>query len=142
MSVEVDMTSAASYDRYDAAGDGWIFFAGSVIGLMGIMRIIDSIWAFGYNGSLPEGLQDGVLGENLNNYAWLWLVVGIVLLLSSFAILARSQFARWIGIAATVIAVVSAVPWLPYYPVWTLIYILMALGAFYGLAMYGGRDRV
>ena len=128
------------YDRYDETSDGWMFFAGCVLGLIGIMRIIDSIWAFGYNGSLPEGLQDGVLGENLNNYAWLWLVVGIVLLLSSFAVLARSQLARWIGIAATVIAAISAMPWMPYYPVWTLIYILMALAAFYGLAMYGGRD--
>ena len=47
------------------------------------MRILDSIWAFGYNGALPEGLKGGVLSSNLTSYTWLWLVVGVVLLVSS-----------------------------------------------------------
>ena len=43
-----------------------------------------------HNGALPEGLKGGVLGSNLTSYAWLWLVVGVVLLVSSFLILIRS----------------------------------------------------
>jgi hypothetical protein len=78
-------------------GTGWLFFAGTILGLAGIMRIIDSIWAFGYKGALPDGLRDGVLGSNLKHYAWAWLIVGIVLVISSFLILMRSQFARWVG---------------------------------------------
>src|SRR4051812_7007899 len=72
-------------------GTGWLFFAGTVLGLAGLMRIIDSIWAFAYNGALPDNLKDGVLGSNLNNYAWTWLIVGLVLLTSSAMIIVRSQ---------------------------------------------------
>jgi hypothetical protein len=147
--VEVDMSMTddrgataarpVPSDFYGEEGLGWLFFAGTILGLMGIMRIIDAIWAFGYNGALPENLKDGVIGDSLTSYAWMWLIVGIILLLSSFAVLSRSQFARWIGIAATAIAAVTALTWMPYYPVWSLIYMLMAIFALYGLAVHGGR---
>ena len=123
-------------------GSGWLFFAGTVLGLAGIMRIIDSIWAFTYKGTLPSGVQlsHGVLGSSLKNYAWTWLIVGVVLVLSSFLILVRSQFARWIGFFAATIGGVSAMAWMPYYPVWSLTYVGIAVLTFYALARYGGRE--
>ena len=57
----------------DEPGDGWLVFAGTVLGLAGLMRVIDAIWAFRYNGALPDNLKDGVLGSNLDNYGWTWL---------------------------------------------------------------------
>src|SRR3954452_1047331 len=87
-------------DGTDVRGDGWLFFAGSMLGLAGLMRILDSIWAFAYSGSIPDGLKDGLLGSNLNNYGWTWLIVGCVLIGASFMVITRSQFARWIGMFA------------------------------------------
>jgi hypothetical protein len=121
-------------------GSGWLFFAGTILGLAGVMRIVDSLWAFRYKGALPDGLKDGVLGSSLTNYAWAWLVVGIVLVFCSFLILVRSQFARWVGYIAATIGAVSAMAWMPYYPVWSLTYIGVAVLTFYALARYGGRQ--
>jgi hypothetical protein len=121
-------------------GDGWLFFAGTMLGLTGLMRIIDSIWAFTYNGTLPDGLKDGLLGSNLNNYGWTWLIVGCVLILASFMVLVRSQFARWIGFVASGLAALSALTWMPYYPIWSLTYIGLATLTFYALARFGGRE--
>src|SRR4051812_37091792 len=127
-------------DEPEQVGDGWLFFAGTVLGLAGFMRIIDSIWAFTYNGALPANLKDGLLGSNLDNYGWTWLIVGLVLMTSSFLILVRSQFARWIGYLAATVAAVSAMAWMPYYPVWSLVYVGTAVLVFYGLAKHGGRS--
>jgi len=132
--------STDGYYDQPVAGTGWLFFAGTVLGLAGLMRIIDSIWAFSYHGALPANLQDGVFGSSLKNYAWVWLIVGLVLLGCSFAVLARSQFARWIGIIGAAIATVSAIAWMPYYPVWSLVYIAMGIGVIYALSVYGGRE--
>ena len=123
----------------DPPGAGWLFFAGTMLGLAGLMRVVDSIWAFRYNGALPSGLKDGVLGDNLTTYGWVWLVVGIVLIISSFMLLSGSEFARWIGIFAAAIMAISAVTWMPYYPVWSLTYVLLAGLTLYGLAAHGGR---
>jgi len=142
--TKTGQTAATGDDYYDGpvAGAGWLFFSGTVLGLAGIMRVIDSIWAFSYKGALPDNLRDGVLGSTLKNYAWLWLLVGVVLLICSFLVLVRSQFARWVGIIGGAIGTISAVAWLPYYPVWSLVYIAMGVGVIYGLSMYGGREPV
>ena len=121
-------------------GTGWLFFAGTVLGLAGLMRVIDALWAFRYNGALPDNLKGGVLGDNLTTYAWVWLIVGLVLILSSFLLLARSQFARWIGFIAATIGALSAMTWMPYYPIWSLTYVGIAVLVFYALAAHGGRE--
>jgi hypothetical protein len=121
---------------------GWLFFAGSVMGLAGLMRIVDAIWAFNYDGPVPRRLQDGIIGDDLDNYAWLWLGVGILLLVSSFLILERSQVARWVGLFAAAVAAITAMTWMPYYPIWSLVYVGIAVLVFYALARYGGPEPV
>jgi len=135
-SAQDDMQLYAGEER----GIGWLFFAGSMLGLAGLMRIIDSIWAFTYKGALPDNLKNGVLGEDLKNYAWVWLIVGSLLLISSFLVMTRSQFARWVGLFAAAIGAISAITWMPYYPVWSFLYIGIAIMVIYALAMYGSRD--
>lgn len=45
---------------------------------------------------------------------------------------------RWIGIIAAVLGAITAIFVMPYYPVWSLIYIAIAIMVIYGLsARYG-----
>ena len=130
-----------NYDPNDAMepGFGWLFFAGTILGIAGIMRLFDALWAFRYDGIVPDELEGAVLGTSLTSYGWVWLVVGVVLIVSSFAVLYRSQFARWIGIIAGAVLSISAIWWMPYYPVWSLMYILAGFLVVYGLAVHGAR---
>ncbi len=121
-------------------GSGWLFFAGTILGLAGLMRVLDSFWAFRYHGALPGDLQNGLLGSSLKNYAWVWLGVGIILIVASFLILVRSQFARAVGYIAAVIGGLTAMTWMPYYPIWSITYVAIAVLVFYALARYGGRE--
>ena len=121
----------------ETKGEGWLIFAAIALGVAGIMRIFDAIWAFRvHNVVLPEG----TLGDNIRNYAWLWLIVGILLILCAFAVAQRSQFARWVGIVAGAVAAITSIWWMPYYPIWSLTYVVIGVGVVYALATYGGRD--
>jgi hypothetical protein len=137
--AEIDRREGQEFYTDEVPGAGWLFFAGTMLGLAGLMRLLDSYWAFRYKGGLPADLHDGVLGSTLKNYAWAWLIVGIIMIGASFMILVRSQFARWIGYIAAAIGAVSAMAWMPYYPVWSLTYVGIAVLVFYALARYGGR---
>ena len=121
---------------------GWLLFASIVLICAGIMRILDAIWAWRYDGVLPAEFQDAVLGHDLDTYGWLWLIVGIVLILAGLAVMQRSQWARWVGILAGAILTITAIAWMPFYPVWSLIYIFVGIFVIYGLAAHGGRLRV
>ena len=123
------------------AGLGWLFFAGTVLGVAGIMRIIDSIWAFRYHGAIPDNLKDGVLGSNLKNYAWAWLIMGVLLIVASFLVLTRSQIARWFGVIVAAIGGITAMFWMPYYPIWSLVYVGIAVAVIYALVVHGGHVR-
>jgi hypothetical protein len=123
-------------------GEGWLVFAAIVLGVAGIMRIFDAIWAFRYHGAVPENLQNALFGTSLKNYGWLWLIVGLILILCAFGVLARSQVSRWIGIIGGAFAAVTAIWWIPYYPIWSLVYIAIGIFVIYALAVYGSRDAV
>jgi hypothetical protein len=119
-------------------GSGWRFFAGTVLGIAGIMRFFDAIWAWRYHGAVPDRLEGALFGRSLSTYGWVYFIVALILIGSSFGVLSGSQFSRWIGIIAGGVLAISAVWWLPYYPVWSLLYIAMGILVIYGLVVYGG----
>ena len=119
-------------------GEGWILFAGIMLGLGGILKIFDAIWAFSYHGKVNEALEGAIFGHSLKTYGWVDLIVAAILIICAFLVVAGSQFARWIGIFAGFIAGISAMWWIPYYPVWAFVYVLLAFLVIYALAVYGG----
>jgi hypothetical protein len=131
--------AAVEEENYFGEGFGWLFFAGTILGLAGLMRFFDALWAFRYDGVVPDELEGAVLGTSLTTYAWVWLIVGVVLMVASFAILRRSQLARWIGIIAAALLIISSFWLMPYYPIWSFTYVLIGFLVIYALAAHGGR---
>ena len=118
-------------------GHGWIVFAAIVLGMAGIMRIFDAIWAFRYHGELPQHLEDAIFGTSLKTYGWIYLVVGILLILSAFAVMSRSQIGIWVGVVFAALASISAIWWMPYYPIWSLTYVGLGVLVIYALIAHG-----
>ena len=124
------------------SGSGWTIFAGIALLVAGVMRIFDSIWAFRYHGVLPSNLEAAIFGHTLKTYAWVYLAVGIILILAGLGVMVQSQVSRWIGIFAAAILGISAIWWMPYYPIWSLTYIGICFFVIYALAAYGQREEV
>lgn len=118
---------------------GWLMFAGIALMVAGVMRFFDSLWAFAYKGSIPENLQNALFGHDLSTYGWLWLGVSIVLFVCGLGVLVRSQISRWVGIFAGAFAAISAIWWMPYYPIWALTYVAIGVLVVYALAAHGER---
>ena len=108
----------------------------------GVMRFFDAIWAWSYSGAVPNGLESALFGHSLTTYGWVWLVIAIILFAAGLGVMVRSQFARWFGIVAAALGAISAIWWMPYYPVWSFVYILIAMFVIYALAAYGERATV
>ena len=120
---------------------GWLTFSAVVLIVAGIMRVIDAIWAFGYNGSIPDGLRGALLGHSLTTYAWIWLIIGAILIAAGALVLGPSdrpaaEISRWVGIVAASLGAISAIFVMPFYPVWSLLYIILAVSVVYGLSAH------
>jgi hypothetical protein len=120
---------------------GWVIFSAVVLIIAGVMRLLDAIWAFRYNGPVTDGLHAALFGYSLTTYAWVWLIVAAILIASGLLILSPSarlpaETARWVGIAAAAIAAITAITWMPYYPIWALMYVGVAIAVIYGLSFH------
>lgn len=120
---------------------GWLVFSAVVLIIAGIMRLLDAIWAFRYNGPVVDGLHDALFGSSLTAYAWVWLIVAGILIAAGLLVLSPSanlaaETARWIGVAAAAILAITAITWVPYYPIWSLMYVAIAIVVIYGLSFH------
>ncbi|HEV3280753.1 MAG TPA: hypothetical protein VG032_04025 [Acidimicrobiales bacterium] len=122
-------------------GEGWVLFAGIILFIGGILKIFDAIWAFSYHGVLPANLEGAIFGHNLKTWGWINIAVAAILILCSVAVMGRSNIGRWVGIFAAVIAAIDSIWWMPFYPIWALTYLLIAILVIYGLAVYGGNPQ-
>lgn len=122
-------------------GRGWVLFSMIVLLTAGIMRIFDGIWMI-HNGNVVHlYLQGSLFGTSLKTYGWIYLVVGIILILAALALAGGSELARWIGIFAGAVLAISSIWWIAYEATWALLYVAIGFSIIYGLVAYGGHQE-
>jgi hypothetical protein len=121
-------------------GTGWLVFAASLLVVSGVFKIFDALWAFKYDDQVNKEVQTIVFQRDLTSWGWVWLVVGIILILAGFAVVSRAQWARWLGIIVASLAAISFLPWIYFQPLWTVLSVTLAILVVYALAAYGGRE--
>jgi hypothetical protein len=126
---------------YNPRGAGWLAFASTMLFVSAGFKIMDAFWAFRYDDELSEGLQTVVFEGDLNAWGWVWLAVGIVLLVAAFCVVTGSEWARWVGIIVASVAAITFLPWIYYQPLWTILSVTLAVLVVYALVTYGGRQR-
>jgi hypothetical protein len=119
------------------AGSGWLVFSGIMLILFGFGGILDGIWALD-NDNQPV---DTFLFENdLGTWGVIYLIGGIIVALAGFAVMARVQWARYVGIFVAAVFVIVRLPWIFTYPEQTLLGVILGVLVLYGLSMYGGDE--
>jgi hypothetical protein len=113
-------------------------FAAALLVVSGIFKILDALWAFKYDDDVSDEVQTVLFENDLASWGWVWLGVGIILILAGFAVVSGSQWARWVGIVAASLAAISFLPWIYYKPLWTILSVTLAVLVIYALAAYGG----
>jgi hypothetical protein len=107
------------------------------------MRIFDAIWALIHTGPVVDNLHGAIFGHSLTTYGIVWLIVGAVLVFAGVFILSpvgvNAKMARRVGIGAASIAAITAATWMPYYPVWSIVYIGIGVVVVYGLSAHFGE---
>jgi hypothetical protein len=117
---------------------GWLSFAGALLVVSGVFKILDALWAFKYDDDVSDEVQTVLFEHDLASWGWLWLGVGIVLVLAGFAVVSGAQWARWVGIVTASVAAILFLPWIYYQPLWTILSVTLAILVVYALAAYGG----
>ncbi|MCP4435967.1 MAG: hypothetical protein GY812_10815 [Actinomycetia bacterium] len=129
------MTTASPRAR--EAGRGWIVFSGIMLLLLGIKLFLDGLWALDRSDTVVDAFY---YNTDLGLWGWIYLLVGILVFLAGLAVFQRAQWARWTGVAAASVGLVSNFLWLYAYPIPAFIGVVLAALVLYGLVVYGDEE--
>jgi hypothetical protein len=117
---------------------GWTAFAGITMILMGGMWLISGLVAL-FNDEFYVVTQRWILEFDISTWGWIHLIIGIVVLVAGFGLFSGQVWARTVGVIIAVIAALLSFAWLPYYPVWAIILIVVSIAIIWALTVHG-RD--
>jgi hypothetical protein len=128
--------AGSTYDLEDR-GAGWLVFASAMLGLVGILAVIDGVVALSKSKFYVADAT--YVFSDLRTWGWITLIIGAFAIVAAMGVLSGSQFGRWFGmIAASVIAIDQFV-FAQAYPLWSLLVFGSAVLVIYALAVYGGK---
>lgn len=118
-------------------GSGWIGFAGVILIIAGFFDVISGLWALDNKGRVVDEI---LYESNLETWGWIYIVVGIVIIIAGFGVFQRAQWARWVGILAAMVGIVVEFFWMFATPGRSLVYIVIASMVIYALTVYGDKE--
>jgi hypothetical protein len=129
-------TVSSTYEE-EERGYGWLMFAATMLGLAGILTIIDGIVALSKSRFYTANAT--YVFSNLHTWGWITLIIGVLLILAAMGVTSGSQLARWFGIIVAGLNAIAQFSFMQAYPFWSLLVFALDVLVIYALAVYGGR---
>lgn len=124
-------------------GTSWIIFAGIVLAFGGGVMLINGLWALHANRAIENSFKGQLLfsDSNLDTWGWIFVILGVVVIVSGLCVFVGMQWARWFGIAVASVQALFGFFWIftSYWPA-AIVTIAIDLMVVYGLTAYGDRE--
>ena len=139
----------STHRERSGAAVGWITFAAVMLIMIGVFHAIAGLAGIIENefysvvpAAGAEATGDVYFLEfDATTWGWIHLIGGIIVLLAGFALFSGVVWARTVGVIVAVISAITNFAWLPYYPVWSITMIAIAVTVIWALTAHG-RDIV
>jgi hypothetical protein len=118
---------------------GWVGFAGIMMILIGAFSAIDGLVALFKEDFFLEGRR-GLLILDFTTWGWIWLIVGIVVVLAGIAVMSGRTWGIVIGVILAAVNAIGQLAWLSSFPFWSTLIIVLDVIVIYALVVHG-RER-
>jgi hypothetical protein len=118
---------------------GGITFAACVLTIIGFFQIIAGLVAI-IDDEFFVVARNYTFELDTSAWGWIHLLIGILLVITGFGLFARSA---WAGVAAIILAMLSAIAnffFIPYYPFWAILVIALDIWVIWALTRPGAIE--
>jgi hypothetical protein len=115
---------------------GWISFAGFMMILLGSFHAVAGLVGI-IDDQFYVSTQKYIFQFDRTTWGWIHLLVGIIVVLAGFGVFSGALWARIVGVILAVVSAIAAFAWLPYYPIWGIAIIVVAIAVIWALTMHG-----
>ncbi|MBP7820486.1 hypothetical protein KA025_00020 [Candidatus Saccharibacteria bacterium] len=117
---------------------GWVAFAGIMMMLLGSFQAIAGLVALFKNEVVYIGLENTWLVD-FTAWGWAHLILGIVIIFAGMAVLAGKTWGRVVGVLLASISALANFAFIPVYPVWSVLMIIVDALVIYALIVHGSE---
>ena len=132
--------SATSTDQHthSAWAVGYTMFASVLLAIAGVFHFIAGLVAVAEEEFYVIGAK-WVFEFDITTWGWIHMILGVAIFAAGIGILSGNVLARTVGVVLAALSAVANFAWLPYYPVWSIAMIFLAIAVIWALTVHG-RD--
>ena len=117
---------------------GYATFASILLLMAGVFHFIAGLVAVADEEFYVIGTK-WVFEFDITTWGWIHMILGAVMFAAGIGILSGNVLARAVGVILAAVSAVANFAWLPYYPVWSIVMIFLAIAVIWALTVHG-RD--
>lgn len=118
---------------------GWVLFAGCMMILLGAFQVIEGLVALFNRSYYVVTSANLLVSVDYSGWGWVHLVVGVLVGIAGFGVLAGQTWARIVGIIFAGISAIVNLGFLAAYPVWSVLIIALDIVVIYALSVHGSE---
>ena len=138
-----------TYRERSGAAVGWITFAGIMLIMVGVFHVIAGLAGIIENefySAVPAAGTQATgdvyfLQFDATTWGWIHLIGGLIVMFAGFGLFRGAVWARTVGVIVAVISAIVNFAWMPWYPVWSIAMVAIAIIVIWALTAHG-RDIV
>jgi hypothetical protein len=118
---------------------GGIAFAATMMTLIGVFQTLNGLVAL-FNDEFYVVTQNYTFDLDVSAWGWIHLLIGLSVLATGMGLFGRRT---WAGVAAILLCMLSAIAnffFIPYYPIWSLLVIGLAIWVIWAVTRPGALD--
>lgn len=119
---------------------GFIIFAAVMMMMSGAFQALAGLVAL-FEDEFYVTTPNYLLQLDTTTWGWIHLVLGLLVVVASFAVLGGRIWGRVIGVILAALSALANFAFIPYYPVWSLVVITLDVFVIWALTAHG-RDIV
>ena len=119
---------------------GWVYFAASMLVLIGAMLIVQGLGAL-FNPHFFVVTGGQVFAFNLTAWGWIHTIIGIVALASGIGTMAGAGWARIVSVVVTVLAMLASIAYITTFPLWATFVLVVGGFVIYALTVHGAETN-
>ena len=115
---------------------GYTTFAAFMMLLIGVFHAFAGLVAI-IDDTFYVATKEYVFQFDRTTWGWIHLIGGIVIFLAGIGLFSGAVWARTVGVILAFISALLGFAWLPYYPIWGIIIVVIAVSVIWALTVHG-----
>lgn len=120
------------------AWTGWIGFAAIMLALVGIFHMIAGFAAL-FKEDIYTATPNAIWMFDYSQWGWVHVLGGLLAFLAAGSLVQGQLYGRIVAILVAVASVVANMAFVPIYPIWSILMIILGIVVIWAVAVHGGE---